>query len=62
MQDQVTNAVKRGLNAAYLGSAQMDKTIEQKSLNPKEKIDLIYVTLEWITKGKNLDKVLELIR
>jgi len=62
MQDQVTNAVKRGLNAAYLESAQMDKTIEQKSFNPKEKIDLIYVTPEWITKDENLDKVLKLIR
>ena len=39
-----------------------DKTIEQKSFNPKEKIDLIYVTPEWITKDENLDKVLELIR
>ena len=62
MQDQVANAVKRGLNAAYLGSVQMDKTIEQKSFNPKEKIDLIYVTPEWITKDENLDEVLELIR
>ena len=62
MQGQVTNAVKRGMNAAYLGSAQMDKTIEQKSFDPKEKIDLIYVTPEWITKDENFDKVVELIR
>lgn len=35
MQDQVTNAVKCKMNAAYLGSAQMDKTIEQKTIEQK---------------------------
>ena len=29
MQDQVANTVSRGINAAYLGSVQMDKTVEQ---------------------------------
>ena len=32
MQDQVANAVSHGINAAYLGSAQMDKTVEQQLL------------------------------
>ena len=40
MQDQVANAVSHGINTAYLGSTQMDKTVEQQLLNPNE--TLIY--------------------
>jgi len=39
MQDQVTNALSQGINAAYLGSAQIDKIVEHQSLNPDGKFD-----------------------
>ena len=60
MQDQVMNAKKHGTRAVYLGSAQMDRMVEEQSLQKNADVDLIFVTPEWISKVENIHKILEL--
>ena len=61
MQDQVMNAKKHGTKAVYLGSAQMDKSVEEQSLQKNADINLIFVTPEWISKVENKQKIVELV-
>ena len=62
MQDHVTNANKMGLSAAYLGSAQLDLTAEERVFSEEHNIQLIYVTPEWFSKESNKAKVHGLAR
>ena len=63
MQDQVMNAEKHGTRAVYLGSAQMDRTVQEESLHTENAgIDLVFVTPEWMSKEESLHKVSELVK
>lgn len=57
MKDQVTNCNERGIKAAYLGSAQTDKTIEDQVLSPDSEHNLIFVTPEWMSRPDKMLKV-----
>ena len=57
MQDQVAKLNGLGLKSVYLGSAQCDKLVESKSLDPESDVIIIFVTPEWITKPDNQRKV-----
>ena len=62
MQDHVTNANEIGLNAIYLGSAQLDTTAEERAFSEEHNVQLIYVTPEWLSKESNKAKVHALAR
>ena len=57
MQDQVSKLKSLNLKSVYLGSAQCDKKVESKSLDPKSEDNIIFVTPEWIMKAENQAKV-----
>ena len=59
MQDQVKNIVQKGIQAVYLGSAQLDKTAEDRAF-ADDSISLVYVTPEWIAKDSNKLKIHQL--
>jgi len=46
MLDQVTNLKEKGINAVYLGSAQLDFSVEDHALSPESDINLVFVTPE----------------
>ena len=46
MHDHVTNAAEIGLNAVYLGSAQLDLMAEERAFSEEHDVQLIYVTPE----------------
>ena len=49
--------------AVYLGSAQMDRTVQEESLHTENTgIDLVFVTPEWMSKEESLHKVSELAK
>ena len=50
MQDQVENCEEQNIKAAYLGSAQLDLSLEDKVLSIASDANLIFVTPEWIVK------------
>ena len=52
MQDQVKNLEQRGINAVYLGSAQLDKTAEERAFSD-DSIDLIYGLPKKVTRPKS---------
>ena len=47
-----------GLRSDYLGSAQCDKKLESKSVDPSSEQIITFVTPQWITK---MEKKLKLI-
>ena len=59
MQDQVKNLEQKGINAIYLGSAQLDKAAEDRAFTD-DGINLVYVTPEWIAKESNKLKISQL--
>ena len=59
MQDQVKNLEQKGIKAMYLGSAQLDKTVEDRAF-ADDSINLVYVTPEWIERETNKFKVTQL--
>ena len=52
MQDQVTNLEEKGIKAVYLGSAQLDVSVEDHALSPGSDVSLVFVTPEWISKSQ----------
>ena len=52
MQDQVANLEEKGIKAVYLGSAQLDVSVEDHALSPGSDVNLIFVTPEWISKSQ----------
>ncbi|MDD9816535.1 MAG: RecQ family ATP-dependent DNA helicase [Gammaproteobacteria bacterium] len=61
MNDQVTNLAEKGIKAVLLGSAQLDKSVEDIALSPKSDYRLVFVTPEWIAKPEKLHKVKQLM-
>ena len=59
MQDQVH---KLGIPSVFLGSAQLDKSVEFQSLMPDSKQLLIFVTPEFVTKPANQSQLQALAR
>ena len=59
MQDQVKNLEQKGIKAMYLGSAQLDKTAEDRAF-ADDSINLVYVTPEWIARESNQFKITQL--
>ena len=57
MQCQVHKLYEIQVPSVFLGSAQLDKLAEVCALNPNSKEQLIFVTLEWITKPSNQMKL-----
>ena len=53
LQDHVAKLNGLGLKSVYLGSAQCDKLVESKSLDPESDAIIVFVTPEWITKPDN---------
>ena len=53
MQDQVHKLNSTGISSVLLGSAQLDKRIENCALRPDSKDQIIFVTPEWIAKPDN---------
>ena len=62
MKDQVTNCREKGIHAVFLGSAQLDKSLEDHALLPDSSESIIFVTPEWISKSPNKEKVQHLVR
>ena len=62
MQDQVHKLNSSGIPSVYLGSAQMDKSVENRALQPDSKEMLIFVTPEWMAKPTSLLKLQSLVR
>ena len=62
MQDQVHKLNGIGIPSVLLGSAQLDKQVEDRALQPDSKEQIVFVTPEWITKSTNQIKVHSLIR
>ena len=61
MQDQVTNLEEKGIKAVYLGSAQLDVSVEDHALSPGSDVSLVFVTPEWISKSQKRAKLHELV-
>ena len=53
MQDQVHKLTGLGIPSVFLGSAQLDKSLETQALLPESKELIIFVTPEWVTKPAN---------
>ena len=53
MQDQVQKLNRVGIPATFVGSAQLDKQIENHAFAPDSKEALIFVTPEWVAKPTN---------
>jgi len=63
MQDQVTNALSHGINAAYLYCRICSNRQNGRAAITKSKWkNYTYVTPEWITQQDNFNKVLELVK
>ena len=52
MQDQVTNLEEKIIKAVYLGSAQLDVSVEDHAFSPGSDVSLVFVTPEWISKSQ----------
>ena len=61
MQDQVTNLEEKGIKAVYLGSAQLDVSVEDHALSPGSDVSLVFVTPEWISRSQKQAKLHELV-
>ena len=57
MMDQVKNCDEQGIKATYLGSAQLDLSVEDRVLSSNSDTSLIFVTPEWIVKPDKKAKV-----
>ena len=53
MQELVAKLNSLGLNSVYLGSAQYDKLMESKSIDPESDEIIIFITPEWRNKPDN---------
>ena len=62
MQDQVHTLNSKGIPCVLVGSAQLDKQVEMRALEPDSKEMLIFVTPEWMTKPVNQAKLHTLVR
>ena len=62
MQDQVKNCEEQQIRAEYLGSAQLDLSMEDRVLSPTSDVNLIFVTPEWISKADKKAKVQKLAK
>ena len=62
MQDQVCKLNQLGIPSVFLGSAQIDKGLECRSLMPDSEHVLIFVTPEWVTKTENQLKLQTLVK
>ena len=57
MYDQVRNLSERRITSTFLGSAQLDKTVEDKALSADSEDCIIFVTPEWISKPEKRVKL-----
>ncbi len=62
MQDQVHKLNMIGIPSTFLGSAQLDRSVEVDALKPDSKELLIFVTPEWMSKPSNKCKVQSLAK
>ena len=62
MQDQVQKLNKMGIPATFVGSAQLDKRIENGAFAPDSKEALIFVTPEWVAKPTNRARLHSLVQ
>ena len=62
MQDQVQKLNKMGIPATFVGSAQLDKRIENGAFAPDSKEALILVTPEWVAKCTNRARLHSLVQ
>ena len=61
MQDHVKNCNEYGIKAAYLGSAQLDLSLEQRILSGESDINVVLVTPEWMAKPDKQQKLKSLV-
>ena len=57
MYDQVTNLLGKKIKSTFLGSAQLDKTVEDRALSTDGEDFIIFVTPEWISKPEKRVKL-----
>ena len=57
MHDQVTNLSEKNIKSTFLGSAQLDKTVEDRVLSADSKDSIIFITPEWISKPEKREKI-----
>ena len=62
MQDQVQKPNRVGIPATFVGSAQLDKQIENDAFAPDSKEALIFVTPEWVAKPTNKARLHSLVQ
>ena len=62
MQDQVEKLNGIGINAVFLGSAQLDKHAETRALELGGRTSVVFVTPEWMAKPANQAKLQTLVR
>ena len=59
MQDQHAILTARGIQCTYLGSAQVDKTLETSVFQSQDPYCIIFVTPEWLFRYVNLRRVVD---
>ena len=59
MQDQRAILTARGIQCTYLGSAQVDKTVETLVFRSQDPHRIIFVTPEWLFRDVNLRRVVD---
>ena len=59
MQDQHAILSATGIQCTYLGSAQVDKSLEMSVLQTQDPHRIIFVTPEWLFKDANLKRVVD---
>ena len=62
VNDQVTNLAEKGIKSVFLGSAQLDKSAEDRALAADGAESIIFVTPEWLAKREKWEKVKALER
>lgn len=60
MVDQVAKLTAKGIEAAYLGSSQPDKTLERKIFEGKTKVAVLFVTPEWMFSSNKMSMIKEM--
>ena len=59
MQDQHAILTARGIQCTYLGSAQVDKTLETSVFQSQDPHRILFVTPEWLFRDVNLRRVVD---
>ena len=61
MVDEVEKLKRKGISAAYLGSAQHDKTLEPKIFNGERDVRVLFIIPEWLYSSNKMTLLKQLV-